>query len=145
MIKRIITKILVFEARRAIAGWKPGIVGVTGSVGKSSSKEAIAAVFGGKFCVRKNKKSYNSELGLALAVLGLETAWHSFGGWTKNIFYGFRAVFAKNPPEALVLEMGVDRPRDMDTLIAIARPDVAVVSAIGEIPVHVEFFVGSEE
>ena len=88
MIKKILTKILVWEAKMAIKRHKPEIVGITGSVGKSSTKEAVAAVLERKGSVRKSAKSYNSELGLALAVLGLKTAWRSPLGWIKNVFYG---------------------------------------------------------
>lgn len=145
MIKRIITKIFAIEAKFAIKRWQPRIIGIAGSVGKSSTKEAITAVLESKMRVRKSKKSYNSELGLALAVLGLETAWHNPLAWFQNIIIGFKEIFTKNPPEVLVLEMGVDHPRDMDILLGIVRPDIAVMTAIGDIPVHVEFFAGSEE
>lgn len=145
MIKKIITSILVWEARLALKRWKPKIVGITGSVGKSSAKEAIFAVLDGRFKARKGAKSYNSELGLSLAVLGLSTAWHSPLGWLKNAAYGFREIFRKGPPNVLVLEFGVDRAGDMERLLKIARPDAAVFTAIGEIPVHVEFFAGPEE
>lgn len=145
MIKTFITKILVWQARAYRARYQPRIVGITGSVGKSSTKEAIATVLEARYRVRKSKKSYNSELGLALAVLGLETAWHSAWGWIRNIATGFKELISDDAPNMLVLEMGVDRPRDMDILLGIVRPDVAVVTAIGEIPVHVEFFSGAEE
>lgn len=143
--KRIITQILVWEAKRAIARANPVIIGITGSVGKSSTKEAVAAVLESRFSVRKSKKSYNSELGLALAVLGLETAWGSPVGWLKNIYHGWHVVQKKDIPAVLVLEMGVDRPKDMDALTAIARPTIAIVTPIGEVPVHVEFFASPEE
>ena len=45
----------------------------------------------------------------------------------------------------MILEYGVDRPGDMDYLLSIVRPKVAVVTAIGDIPVHIEFFKDSEE
>ncbi|MEK9175307.1 MAG: UDP-N-acetylmuramoyl-tripeptide--D-alanyl-D-alanine ligase [Patescibacteria group bacterium] len=145
MFKRIIISILVFEAKCAIKRWPSRIIGITGSVGKSSTKEAISMVLQKKFKVRSSKKSYNSELGLALAILGLETAWHDLSRWIKNIYLGFMEIFSKNPPEILLLEMGIDRPQDMDTLISIVRPNIAVITAIGEIPVHIEYFSGSEE
>jgi len=153
--KNIITKILVWEAKTALGRHKPRIIGVTGSSGKSSAKEAIAAVLERKFKVRKSSKSYNSELGLALAVLGLKTAWGNPLGWLENIRGGFKEIWnlprllsgkaGKDFPEILVLEMGVDRPKDLEKLLKIARPDIGVVTAIGEIPVHVEFFAGPEE
>ncbi len=145
MLKKIITSIIVWEAKRAISNHSPKIIGITGSVGKSSTKDAIAAVLENRFSVRKSKKSYNSELGLALAILGLSTAWKNPAKWLDNIWLGLKEIRNKNFPKYLVLEMGVDRPKDMDKLLLIANPKVAVETAIGEIPVHVEFFSGPEE
>lgn len=142
--KKIITKVLVFEARKALAKFKPTIIGVTGSVGKSSTKEAIAAVLESRFDVRRSQKSYNSEIGLALAILGLNTAWHSPLGWIKNIVDGFNVSLGKKFPKSLILEMGVDRPDDFDKLLGVVRPNIGVITAIGDIPVHVEFFSGPE-
>lgn len=133
------------EAKIAIRRFKPRIVGVTGSVGKSSTKEAIAAVLGSRFNVRKSMKSYNSELGLSLAVLDLETAWHSPLGWMKNLWAGLKVFWGKKFPEVLVLEMGVDRPNDLDRLLKVAKPNIGVVTMLGFIPVHVEFFPGPED
>lgn len=145
MIKKILTAILVWEAKAAVRRHGPEIIGITGSVGKSSTKEAVAAVLGRKSSVRKSAKSYNSELGLALAVLGLKTAWWSPWGWLKNVFWGFKEIFNIDFPRILVLEMGVDRPRDFERMLKIVRPDVGIVTALGEIPVHVEFFSGPED
>jgi UDP-N-acetylmuramoyl-tripeptide--D-alanyl-D-alanine ligase len=145
MFKKIITKILVTEARWAVKRSHPVVVGITGSVGKSSTKEAIATVLGARFSVRKSKKSYNSELGLSLAILGLETAWKNPIGWIKNIYRGWSVIKSKNVPAMLVLEMGVDRPKDMDALTSIVRPTIAVVTPIGDTPVHVEFFPSAED
>jgi len=145
MLKNTIKKILIWEAKAALMRHKPRIIGITGSVGKSSTKELIACVLGKRFGVRESPKSYNSEIGLALSILGLPTYYNDFLGWLKNIVNGFFEIWNKKFPEILVLEMGVDRPKDLDKLLSIARPDIAVVTAIGEIPVHVEFFSGPEE
>lgn len=145
MIKKIITKILALEAKIALRRHSPKVIGITGSVGKSSAKEAVAAVLESRFNVRKSVKSYNSELGMALAILDLKTAWNNPLGWVKNIIYGFKEILNKNFPKILILEMGVDRPSDFDKLLKIARPNIGIITAIGEIPVHVEFFAGPEE
>ena len=145
MIKNIVKNILIWETKAALMRHKPRVIGITGSVGKSSAKELIARVLSKRFSVRESPKSYNSEIGLALSVLGLPTYYGNFLGWLKNIFNGFLEIWNKKFPEILVLEMGVDRPKDLDKLLSIARPDIAVVTAIGEIPVHVEFFSGPEE
>src|SRR3990167_9861535 len=128
--KKIITSILVMLAKRAVKRFRPQIIGVTCSVGKSSTKDAIAAVLESKYDVRKSQKSYNSEIGLAMAVLGLSTAWKSPSGWLKNIILGFQVAYGplcwlktgKTFSKILILEMGVDRPNDFDKLLKIVKP-----------------------
>jgi UDP-N-acetylmuramoyl-tripeptide--D-alanyl-D-alanine ligase len=144
-LKKIIIFILKFEAKFVLWRFKPEIIAITGSVGKTSAKEAIYAVLANFYSARRGIKSYNSEIGVPLTILGLKTAHFSFSGWLKNIFRGFAAIFSGNYPRILVLEYGVDRPKDMDKLLDIAKPEIAVITAIGEIPVHVEFFSGPEE
>jgi UDP-N-acetylmuramoyl-tripeptide--D-alanyl-D-alanine ligase len=67
--------------------------------------------------------------------------------WIKVIFGSlWRIVFKdKNYPEILVLEYGADRPGDIKYLLKIARPNVSVITAVGDIPVHVEFYSGPDE
>ena len=142
--KKLITAIIVWEARIAALKNKPKIIGITGSVGKSSTKELISCLLSKKFKVRQSPKSYNSQLGLALSILGQPTYFNNIFGWLKNIVKGFLEIWNKNFPDILVLEMGIDRPKDMESLLKIVCPDIAVVTAIGEIPVHVEFFSGPE-
>src|SRR3989338_8831106 len=144
--KKIIVAILRFEAQLILHKYKPKIIGVTGNVGKTSAKEAIAAVFSHSYRTRKSIKSYNSELGVPLAILGKETAWSSVWGWFFIILHGLKQIIFNNKtyPEILVLEMGVDRPGDLSYLTDWVRPDLAVVTTIGEVPAHVEFFSGPE-
>jgi len=53
-----------------------------------------------------------------------------------NLFFGSR----KNYPEVIVLEYGADQPGDIKKLVGITEPDVGVVTAVGEVPVHIEFY-----
>ncbi|MBI2628047.1 MAG: UDP-N-acetylmuramoyl-tripeptide--D-alanyl-D-alanine ligase [Candidatus Niyogibacteria bacterium] len=144
--KKIIITILRFEARLILYRYKPKIIGITGNVGKTSAKEAIAAVFSRSYRTRKSIKSYNSELGVPLAILGKETAWSSVLGWFFIILHGLNQIIFNDKayPEVLILEMGADRPGDLSYLTDWIRPDLAVVTTIGEVPAHVEFFSGSE-
>lgn len=122
------------------------IIGVTGSVGKTSTRLAIAAVLAKKYRVATAEKNYNNEIGLPLAILGMRHCGRSIPGWLGGLIRAKkRMVWRGSYPEILVLEYGVDRPGDMDYLLRIARPDMAVVTAIGDIPAHREFFRDAEE
>lgn len=144
--KKIIIFILWLEAKIILARFRPTIIGITGTVGKTSTKEAVYAILNQHFKVRKSERSYNSEIGLPLAILGLESAGKSFFGWIKNIIVGFfRALFSLDYPQILILEYGLDRPGDIGKLIKLASPKIGIFTAAGEIPVHVEFFAGPEE
>lgn len=137
---KILQYILKILAKLVLVKYKPQIIGITGSVGKTSAKEAIFAVLSPKFIVRKNLKNYNNEIGLPLSILGLESAGKSVFGWLavflKTIF--LIIIKDKEYPEILVLEMGIDRPGDMAYLLSIVKPSVGVVTAIGQS--HLEYF-----
>ncbi len=122
------------------------IIGITGSVGKTSTREAIFAVLKKKYRVRTAEKNYNTEIGLPLAILGIPHYGKNILGWLYGLIRANkRIVFGGVYPEMLVLEYGIDHPGDMDYLLSIAKPNIAVVTAIGDIPVHVEFFKDPEQ
>lgn len=139
-------KKLKWLARLTIRKYRPGIIGITGSVGKTSTKEAVATVLGRERRLSSSGKSFNNEIGLPLAVLGDWTETGGFLFWLRVIRWSVRQLFFRNPayPQLLVLEYGVDRPGDMDYLLGVARPSVGILTAVGDIPVHVEFFTGPE-
>lgn len=147
--KKFFLKILKWKlkilAKLTIRRYKPGIIGVTGSVGKTSAKEAIFAVLSQERRVRRSAGNFNNELGLTLTILG---DWQEIKGlffWPKVIFISLaRIIFKFSFPELLVLEYGADKPGDVKYLLEIAKPQISVVTAIGEIPVHIEFYSGSE-
>lgn len=139
--KKVVYTLLTIEAKILIKRTKPIIVAVTGSVGKTSTKDAIFAVLKNHRKTRKSEKSFNSEIGVPLSVLGLPNAWDNPFRWIANVVEGFFiAVFSRNYPEVLVLEAGVDRPGDMKTLTAWLKPDIAVITRLPDVPVHVEYF-----
>ena len=145
-LKKIIVGILTFEAKILLARTKPKIVAITGSVGKTSTKDAIFTVLSGRVHARKSEKSFNSDIGVALTILGLENGWNSPLAWLKNIFDGaIHALFTKGYPDVLILEMGVDRKGDMKRLTSWIKPDIAVVTLLPEVPVHVEYFASPAE
>ncbi|HXF44346.1 MAG TPA: UDP-N-acetylmuramoyl-tripeptide--D-alanyl-D-alanine ligase [Candidatus Paceibacterota bacterium] len=144
---KILAAILRRLALITLERYKPSLVGVTGSVGKTSTKMAIAAVLASSRSVRASSKSFNNEIGLPLAILG---DWDSTEGkffWFNTILSSLKELTWKNPayPNIIVLEYGVDRPGDLDRLLHTAKPHIGVVTTLGEIPVHVEFFAGPEK
>ena len=140
-LKKIIVKLLTWEARVVLLRARPKIIAVTGSVGKTTTKDAIFAVLSPHLHVRKSDKSFNSDIGVPLAILGLENGWHDPIVWVMNIFRGLAlAMFPKDYPRWLVIEVGADRPGDIRKIARWLRPDIAVITAVPEIPVHVEFF-----
>ncbi len=140
LLNKFLLPLLALVARRILKKNRPLIIGVTGSVGKSSTKEAIYTVLKAKFRVRRSLGNLNNEIGLPLTIISdLEPKKNPIS-WLKVIKSGFLGFFRsqKNYPEILILEMAVDRPKDMDYLISIASPEIAVVTGIGIS--HLEFF-----
>lgn len=103
--------------RRMLKGLK--VVGVTGSNGKTSSKDFIAAVLGQGHRVNATRGNLNNHIGLPLTVLATE-ADHTVGVW----------------------EMGMSHPGEIEVLAEIARPDIAVITNIGV--AHLEFMKSRE-
>ncbi len=138
--------ILRLLARATIAKYRPYVIAVTGSVGKTSAKEAVYAALKDYRRVRRSRGNFNNELGVPLAVLG---DWRKIEGplfWARVMVFGVRRLlFRAEYPEILVLEYGVQKPGDMRYLLDIAKPAMALVTALGDTPVHVEFFRNTEE
>ncbi len=145
MLKQAIVLLLTIEARLVIRKYNPHIVAITGSVGKTSTKDAVYAALSFSAHVRKSEKSFNSELGVPLTILGVPNAWHNPLRWFQNLFDGlFLILFDTTYPEWLVLEVGADRPGDIRSLASWLPVDVAVITRLPEVPVHVEFFDSPE-
>jgi UDP-N-acetylmuramoyl-tripeptide--D-alanyl-D-alanine ligase len=107
-------------ASYALRRVSPLVVAVTGSNGKTSTKEMIAAILGRRYEVARSIGNLNTETGVPMTILQLEP--HH---------------------KALVLEMGIQRPGDIGRLVALARPSIGVITNIGI--VHIEFFKSREE
>ena len=107
------------KAAGALAAWHRGrfdipVVGITGSVGKTTTKEMIAAVLSQKYVTHRTQKNFNNELGVPQTLLRLDDA-----------------------DEVSVVEMGISDFGEMRRLTAMVRPTIAVFSVIGDS--HLEF------
>lgn len=144
-LRTAVVVILTWEAKLVLSRYKPKVIAVTGSVGKTSTKDAIFAALSGELHVRKSEKSFNSEIGVPLTILGCENGWKDPIVWLRNIAYGLWLILKKQSfPHWLVIEVGADRPGDIRRTARWLRPDIAVITGISEIPVHVEYFDSPE-
>lgn len=146
LLKKIIIYILEIESRTILKKYNPHIIAITGSVGKTSTKDAIYTVLASSTrFVRKSQKSFNSEIGVPLTILGCENGWSSPLLWLGNILHGLELIIFKSKyPDTLVLEVGADHPGDIAHLTRWLKPDVVVVTKVSAVPVHVEFFPSRE-
>lgn len=136
---KLLEKILHWMAIAVIKKYKPQIIGITGSVGKTSAKEATYCVLADKFNVRKNEKNYNNELGIPLTIIGSESGNKSIFKWLKVFFKWLKIVLLRvNYPEVIILEMAVDHPGDMKYLASFIPVKIGIVTAITS--THLEFF-----
>jgi UDP-N-acetylmuramoyl-tripeptide--D-alanyl-D-alanine ligase len=145
--KGILVWILTIESRLIIKKYKPFIVAITGSVGKTSTKDAIYCVLkNSERFARKSEKSMNSEIGLPLTIIGAPNAWRNLFGWIRNIIFGATMIVNKvDYPSCLILEIGADHPGDIKRVVKWLHPDIVVITKISKTPVHVEFFNSSED
>jgi UDP-N-acetylmuramoyl-tripeptide--D-alanyl-D-alanine ligase len=102
-------------ARSVRDEYRPRVVGITGSIGKTTTKEFTAGLLSQRFRVLKSEGNFNNRLGLALSLLKFQAG-----------------------QEIAVLEMGTSGPGEILALTRTAPPDVAVITNVN--PVHLEFF-----
>src|SRR5262245_43755379 len=100
--------------------WGGALIGVTGSAGKTTTKEMIAAVLGTRFTVLKSVGNFNNEFGLPLCLLRVEPN-----------------------QDIAVLEMGMSARGEISRLAKIAEPNEGVITNVN--PVHLEFFKSIDE
>jgi UDP-N-acetylmuramyl pentapeptide synthase len=145
LLKLIVAFVLLLLARAVVRRYRPTIVMVTGSVGKTSTKDAVATVLASKFFVRKSEKSFNSQFGVPFTILGVDNPWNNPFAWFSLVKRAIALLVLPNQyPKMLVLEVGADKPGDLAWILRIATPDAVVVTRLPEVPVHVEAYASPE-
>jgi UDP-N-acetylmuramoyl-tripeptide--D-alanyl-D-alanine ligase len=139
--KVFLRHILVFLASRIVHKYQPKIIGITGSVGKTSAKESIAHILALHVSTRASKKNFNTDIGVPLVIIGIDQSpGRSYGGWLRVCIKALHLLLVRDLayPRVLILEMGADGPGDISTLTAFAPCSIGIVTAIG--PAHLEKF-----
>jgi UDP-N-acetylmuramoyl-tripeptide--D-alanyl-D-alanine ligase len=133
---RLLAKLQLFKV-------KPLIIGITGSAGKSSLQNAVAAVLKNKYRVKVSEKA-NSETGIPLNILGFPGRNYSYADWFWVLpLATWKLLTNWEKYEIYVVELGVDSPRppkNMGYLLTILKPKIGVF--LNVLPVHTEAFEG---
>ncbi len=141
--KKIIVSILGFQVKRLLKNKKPIVIGVVGSIGKTSTKLAIAKILEGEKKVRYQEGNYNDIVSVPLVFFGhkMPKIWDIFS-WFFIFLKNEIQILFKYPFEIVVLELGTDGPGQMAMFRKYIHLDIAVISAIA--PEHMEFFKSIE-
>lgn len=136
--------VLASFARAVIKRHQPFVIAITGSVGKTSTKEAVFQVLHDKFgdSVRKTFGSLNAEIGIPLTILGYDKV-PSKLFWSIFLVGAYFKTFEKKYPKYLVLEMGVEHPGDISYFQSIVEPNIGIITSTE--PVHLVNFSSQEE
>lgn len=132
---------LFYLSRAVLKKYNPDIIGITGSVGKTSTKEALYFLLKRHFRVRQGEKNFNTAIGVPLAIFGItRNPGRSFFLWLKCMVKGLCMALTRDPsfPSILILEMGADGIGDISYLTKLAPCSIGVLTAIG--PAHLEKF-----
>lgn len=141
--KKILEKYLRLMAVLVLKKYNPKVIGITGSLGKTTTKEAVYTVLSQNFKVRKNDKNYNNEIGLPLTIIGVEGGGSSVLGWLKVLLkWTVVILFPIEYPEILVLEMAADHPGDIQYLSDFVEPGIGIITNVSTS--HLEFFKNVE-
>jgi UDP-N-acetylmuramoyl-tripeptide--D-alanyl-D-alanine ligase len=140
--KKLVQKILKVFVKMVIKKYRPFIIAVTGSVGKTSTKEGIYTAFSGLYNIQRSAGNLNTELGAPLVFLRQNKSGENFKEWLLIILKSFWLLLKKDKkyPKIIVVELAADKPGDIGYFSEFIKSDIAVITAVGEVPVHIEFY-----
>lgn len=140
--KNIVLLLIEFQTKRFLKKHKPKIIAVAGSVGKTSTKLAIASVLRQRFKVHSQEGNYNADVSVPMTIFDLPmpplARLKSPTEWLKQLWYMELKIRRPFPFEVIVLELGTDHPGDIAHFQKYLRPDIGVVTAVA--PEHMEYF-----
>lgn len=129
--KNLLQYYLKYITKLVLLIHRPTVIAIAGSTNKTFVKEEITKVLKGQgIDVRANPKSFNTEIGLPLAILYLPSGYNSYLKWLPIIKQVFCCLWQGKFPRYLVLELGVSNPGDMKYLLSIIKPQIAIITDI---------------
>lgn len=139
LLKKALVAVLGGQVRRLRKKYDFKIIGVVGSIGKTSTKLAIAKILSSHFRVRYQEGNYNEISSVPLVFFGqkMPAPWNILA-WVKVIASSEAQIYKEYPFDIVVVELGIDGPGQMIQFKKYLEMDLAVVTAIA--PEHMEFF-----
>lgn len=136
----LVTSLLERKAKKLLKKFKPKIVAVAGSVGKTSTKIAVATVLSERYKVLADTASFNGTVSVPLAMFGLEVPAdiRKVSAWRRLLGEMDQILNSDYPYQVIVLELGTDHPGEIAHFGKYLNPDVTVVTAVS--PEHMAGF-----
>lgn len=143
--KKIIQRLLEQKTKTYLKKHKPLLVLIAGSVGKTSTKQAIATVLSEKYRVRAHDGNHNTHFSVPTAIMGVEYPNDPRSGkeWRMVLKAMNLRIKGEKDVDVIIQELGTDTPGDIAQFGRYLVPDIAVVTAVSE--EHMEFFGTLEE
>ena len=134
MFKSIVRSLMERRVKKYFNKYKPILVVVTGSVGKTSTKTAIATVLSEKFRVRAHDGNHNMDVSVPPALLGVTfpDEVHSVSSWIQVLRAMTLRISEPKDVDVIVQELGTDKPGDVPYFGKYLKPDIAVVTAVSD-------------
>ena len=140
--KNVVLFLIELQVKRFLRHHKPKLVAVAGSIGKTSTKIAITTVLKQRFKVLYQEGNYNAEVSVPMTVFDLPMPAASQLKnpltWLKQLWYMELKIHRPFHFDVIVLELGTDKPGDIEHFRKYLRPDIGIVTAVT--PEHMEFF-----
>ncbi len=131
LFKKLLQYYLKYITKLVLILHRPTIIAIAGSTNKTFVKDEIGKVLKEQgTSVRLNPKSFNTEIGLPLAILKLPSGYNSYKNWLPIILKALKRLVQFDFPKYLVLELGISDPGDMKYLLSIIKPKIVVITDI---------------
>lgn len=142
MFKKYVQRRLEKYVKKYFKSYHPKLIVVAGSVGKTTTKNAIAALLSNRYRIQMDPTNHNSEISVPLAIMGIKFPPPELLKSPKTWFKVFRAmrqvIKSGQGVDVIIQELATDKPGDIDAFGRYLKPDIAIITAVS--PEHMENF-----